>query len=135
MPNSVVEIHRFTFPLMRKRKLKGSSNDPATNRDRVPADAVNQQSKQRCSKHSSQEYITVYPARVLQGQAMRVLEILYREGAAKRKDDGIERDANTHDVPILRAEVQQIAPINALALRRDGERAPLCFTPIHEPIN
>ncbi len=68
------------------------------------------------------------------GLLMNVLEILDRERAAEWEDDGVERYAQRHRVPVRRAETEQVAPFDPIGRRRDGERASWRFMTIRQPV-
>ena len=110
-------------PATRNTKLSGSSSDPRHHQQRVPSDAIHQQAERRRREHRREEHVAVDRARRLERESVRVLEILDRERAAEREDHRIERHAQRDDVPVLGAKAQQVAPVDALAGRRDGQRA------------
>ena len=56
---------------------------------------IGHQAEERRGDDRGKKHVAVQRTGLLQRHAVRVLEVLDRERAAERKDDGVERDAES----------------------------------------
>ena len=82
---------------------------------------INPNSRRREDRR--EEDIAVHLSGAFERQAVRVLEVFDGKRAAERKDDGVEGDAETDDVPVGAIEAPQIRPDDLIGSPATGSSA------------
>jgi hypothetical protein len=85
MPIIAVEIHRLKCVVPSNRNVRLNSSVPKVSSSAVSEPVGDEAEERRCENRREQDP-TVGKARFLQRQALRILEILDREGASKGKE-------------------------------------------------